>query len=195
MFITAFRHYMGQIMYKQIAVKNELKNKNELRDKSLAESANSWQASPIFSYNSLSVWNLLSDAIPLVVHDLAHDQGNIATFRTPITFEFQSTHIEFAWRSTSTTYMFLLLAQISNLFSLNILPLAPFLMFSWDHEKLRNSHKNKRVSWWDFWGNKIVSNETRRNSDIFIENFSLFHKPCDNMRKEDDQADNQHFFS
>ena len=136
MFITAFRHYMGQIMYKQTAVKNELKTKNELRDKSLAETepANNKQASPIFSYNSLTVWNLLSDAIPLV-HDLAHDQGNIATFRTPITFEFQSTHIEFAWRSTSTTYMFLLLAQISNLFSLNILPLAPFLMFSWETEE------------------------------------------------------------
>ena len=153
---------MGQIMYKKIAVKNELKNKNELRDKSLAESTNNWQASQIFSYNSLSVWNLLSDAIPLVVHDLAHDQGNIATFRTPITFELQSTHIEFAWRSTSTTYMFLLLAQISNfilvLYILVWSPQAPFLMFSWDQEKLRNSHKNKRVSWWDFWGNKIVSN-------------------------------------
>ena len=112
-----------------------MKNKNELRDKSLAESANSWQASPIFSNNSLSVWNLFSDAIPLV-HDLAHDQGNIATFRTPITFEFQSTHIEFAWRSTSTTYMFLLLAQISNLFSRNILPL--WLLFSCSHEIMRN---------------------------------------------------------
>ena len=126
---------MGQIMYQQIAVENELKTKNELRDKGLAESANSWQASPIFSYNSLTVWNLLSDAIPLV-HDLAHDQGNIATFRTPITFEFQSTHIEFAWRSTSTTYMFLLLAQISNLFSRNILPL--WLLFSCSHEIMRN---------------------------------------------------------
>ena len=47
----------GQIMYKQIAVKNELKTKNELRDKSLAETepANNRQASPIFSYNSLTV--------------------------------------------------------------------------------------------------------------------------------------------
>ena len=97
----------------------------------MADSANSWQASLIFSYNSLSVWNLLSDAIPLV-HDLTHDQGNIATFRTHITFEFQRTHIEFAWRSTFT-YMFLLLAQISN-FNLMLY----FSQITFSHEKLRN---------------------------------------------------------
>lgn len=143
MFIIAFRHNMDRIMYKQIAVESELKTKYESRDKSLADSANSWHASLIFSYNSLSVWNLLSDAI-LLVHDLAHNQGNIATFRTHITFEFQRTHIEFAWRSTFT-YMFLLLAQISNLIFV-----LYFSQITFSHEMMRNWEMFYLL--WDFWG-------------------------------------------
>ena len=86
-----------------------------------------------------------------LVHDLTHDQGNIATFRTHITFEFQRTHIEFAWRSTFT-YMFLLLAQISN-----FILMLYFSQITFSHEKLRNF-----LPFYQIFG-------------VFNENFSLSH--------------------
>ena len=94
-----------------------------------------------------------------LVNDLAHDQGNIATFRTHITFEFQRTHIEFAWRSTFT-YMFLLLAQISN-FNLMLY----FSQITFSHEKLRIF-----LPFYEIF-------------EVFNENFSLSH----NKRKEGDR--------